>query len=88
MLGIYSLAFAWLVLRSNATTIRSRTDAPADLRVIFTNPDINWSPQTDITFPGDEDFELATTRWTVFRPPTYQAAVSPATEADVVTAVS
>ncbi|OTA57984.1 Glucooligosaccharide oxidase [Hypoxylon sp. EC38] len=65
----------------------TETNQTVDLRAILTDENIKWSPQTEITFPGDEDFENATVRWTIFKPPTYQAAVSPGTEADIITAV-
>ncbi|KAI2607189.1 uncharacterized protein GGS25DRAFT_322188 [Hypoxylon fragiforme] len=44
----------------------------------------NWSSQTTIKFAGDDGFIGATERWTTFNPPTFVAAVSPATEEDVV----
>lgn len=49
---------------------------------------ISWSPQTQIHQPNTTDFFNATERWDVYAPPTYQAAISPATEADVAKAVS
>ncbi len=47
----------------------------------------NWSSQTTIKFAGDDGFIGATERWTTFNPPTFVAAVSPATEEDVVKTV-
>ncbi|POS68753.1 hypothetical protein DHEL01_v212854 [Diaporthe helianthi] len=59
----------------------------ADIKTIFTGSDNSWSPGTKISFPHDDDFAQVTTRWAVYKPPTYAAAISPATEEDVVEAV-
>ncbi|KAF2685186.1 FAD-binding domain-containing protein [Lentithecium fluviatile CBS 122367] len=39
--------------------------------------------ETVISFPSSPGFEEATERWTVFRPPTYRAAIRPGTVADI-----
>ncbi|RWA08729.1 hypothetical protein EKO27_g6368 [Xylaria grammica] len=57
------------------------------LRSILLDPELAWSDQTTITFPNSAGFVEATERWTVFEAPTYQAALQPATEADVIKAV-
>ncbi|KAI5854497.1 hypothetical protein GGS23DRAFT_608303 [Durotheca rogersii] len=54
-----------------------------DLRPILTDPSISWASDTVISFQGSDEFLNATERWTVFRPPSYTAAVSPASEQDV-----
>ncbi|KAI1499777.1 hypothetical protein F5X99DRAFT_410694 [Biscogniauxia marginata] len=80
----------WLALASLSLpggSLSAAVRPRADLRVALTDSRINWSPDTSLSFPGDSSFENATERWTVFRPPTYTAAVSPETEDDVVRAV-
>ncbi|ROT38906.1 FAD-binding domain-containing protein [Sodiomyces alkalinus F11] len=47
------------------------------------HPDRQWSPDTYVSFPGSQEFEQSTERWTTFSAPTYRAAISPATEEDV-----
>lgn len=58
-----------------------------DIRSLLTSPRNNWSANTTISFPTSPQFENATERWTLFDAPTYSAAVSPGSEADLVTAV-
>lgn len=59
-----------------------------DLRaVLTTGRRAPWSPDTIISFPGSEEFDNATARWTIAGAPTYAAAITPATEADVSQAV-
>ncbi|KAJ2980602.1 hypothetical protein NUW58_g6900 [Xylaria curta] len=58
-----------------------------DLRAILTHPGNEWAPTTTISFPNSEQFVNATLRWDIYAPPTYAAAISPGTEADVVKAV-
>ena len=67
--------------RSHAAAID--TISAVDLRSILTNPIRNWSKETVISFPGSSEFSQATERWTIFRPPTYRAAVRPGTVADI-----
>lgn len=60
-----------------------------DLRAILSDPSNDWAPSTTISFPdGPRDFENATLRWTIYAPPTYSAAISPGTEAEVAKSVS
>ncbi|CAH0003352.1 unnamed protein product [Clonostachys byssicola] len=58
-----------------------------DLRCLLTDPARQWAANTTVSFPGSDEFQLATERWTVFSPPTYSAAISPGTTEDVVKAV-
>ncbi|KAI1087260.1 hypothetical protein F5B19DRAFT_476179 [Rostrohypoxylon terebratum] len=58
-----------------------------DLETILTDPGNNWAPTTTVTFPGTQEFIDATLRWEVYAPPSYSAAISPGTEADVVKSV-
>ncbi|KAI0437383.1 hypothetical protein F4803DRAFT_566114 [Xylaria telfairii] len=64
------------------STVRA---APLDIKSILSSA--KWSTGTTLSFPSSENFFNATERWTIFDPPTYVAAVSPTTEADVVKAV-
>lgn len=59
-----------------------------DLRTVFASSRAAWSPDTIISFYGSEEFENATSRWTIAGEPSFSAAITPATEADVVQAVS
>lgn len=59
-----------------------------ELKSLLLRTENNWSANTIISFPGEADFENATDRWTIFAPPTYSAAISPAMENDVVKIVS
>ncbi|KAF6813128.1 FAD binding domain-containing protein [Colletotrichum musicola] len=59
----------------------------ANLRSILTAASNNWASGTAISFPGQDSFDNATERWATYRPPTYAASISPATEKDVATAV-
>ncbi|CAJ2512896.1 Uu.00g010150.m01.CDS01 [Anthostomella pinea] len=80
------LTFACLSFVHVATTsvVSSRTD----LRPILTDPSNYWTANTVVSFPEDPDFVNATERWTIYDSPSYAAAVTPATEADVVKAVT
>ncbi|KAI0861222.1 hypothetical protein F4860DRAFT_503352 [Xylaria cubensis] len=63
-------------------------NSTADLRYLLTSVTNRWAANTTVAFPGDGDkFTDVTERWTVFKPPTYVAAVSPGTENDVVKVV-
>lgn len=55
----------------------------ADLKGLLTDPARHWAANTTVSFPGDATFANATERWSIFNAPTYSAAVSPGTEADV-----
>ncbi|KAF4627992.1 hypothetical protein G7Y89_g10162 [Cudoniella acicularis] len=57
----------------------------SDIYAIFANA--KWSANTTVSYPGSECFNASTERWSVFDPPTFSAAISPATERDVVKAV-
>lgn len=59
----------------------------ADIATILTDCGNCRCAGTKILFPGDDGFAEVTTRWAVYKPPTYAAAISPATEEDVVKAV-
>ncbi|KAI0849726.1 hypothetical protein F5Y00DRAFT_268817 [Daldinia vernicosa] len=58
-----------------------------DLRVILTDPKNEWAPTTAVSFPDSQAFTNATLRWDIYAPPTYVAAISPGTAADVVKSV-
>jgi len=53
----------------------------------FTASGNTWSDQTSITTKGSPGFFEATERWDLYRAPEYSVAISPANEADVITAV-
>ncbi|KAI0184711.1 hypothetical protein EV127DRAFT_443582 [Xylaria flabelliformis] len=74
------LSFGLLCLFADATVIQR-----SDIRSLFTSA--KWSSATTVVFPGSAAFVNATERWDIFDEPTYAAAISPATEADVVQAV-
>ncbi|KAG8158429.1 hypothetical protein KVR01_011551 [Diaporthe batatas] len=54
-----------------------------ELRHILLDKSNHWCNGTAIQFPGEESFHKLTERWNTFEAPTYSAAISPATEADV-----
>ncbi|PHH80586.1 hypothetical protein CDD80_845 [Ophiocordyceps camponoti-rufipedis] len=54
-----------------------------DLRSLLNDPIRGWSANTTVLFPDSPDFSEATERWTVFRPPTYRAAIRPGTPEDI-----
>lgn len=58
-------------------------ECKADLKGLLTDPARHWAANTTVSFPGDATFSNATERWSIFNAPTYSAAVSPGTEADV-----
>ncbi|KAI1502629.1 FAD-binding domain-containing protein [Biscogniauxia marginata] len=58
---------------------------PLDVKGALTTT--QWSPGSILSFPNSDQFNTVTERWTIFDPPTYVAAISPATESDVVKAV-
>ncbi|KAL4913598.1 hypothetical protein BDW62DRAFT_220572 [Aspergillus aurantiobrunneus] len=49
--------------------------------------DQTWSSNTVLSIPGSTQFSNATSRWNVYRAPTYAAALSIGSEDDLVTAV-
>lgn len=55
----------------------------ADIKTILTDSGNGWSAGTKILFSGDNEFAEVTTRWAAYKPPTYTASISPATEEDV-----
>ncbi|KAI1377703.1 FAD-binding domain-containing protein [Hypoxylon crocopeplum] len=70
----------WLVLwagRMDAAVVR------VDLRSLLTDSARQWSANTTVSFAGSPEFADATERWTIYRPPTYSAAIRPGTEADI-----
>lgn len=58
-----------------------------DLRGVLTSRGNNWSPETVVSFAGSDEFQNATSRWTITGAPTFSAAISPANERDVAAAV-
>lgn len=61
----------------------AKGECKADLKGLLTDPARHWAANTTVSFPGDTTFANATERWSIFNAPTYSAAVSPGTEADV-----
>ena len=59
----------------------------SSLATAFSNLSSTWSSQTTFSLPNTTEFFGATERWTLYDPPVYGAALSPATEDDVVQAV-
>ncbi|TIC99758.1 FAD-linked oxidoreductase afoF [Colletotrichum higginsianum] len=59
-----------------------------DVKSVLSDPANKWSKKTTLSFPDSAAFIGATERWTVFNPPTYTAAISPATEKDVIKIVN
>lgn len=60
----------------------------AGIAAILTDSANRWAADTKILLPDDDGFAGATRRWAIHKPPTYSAVISPATEEDVVKAVS
>ena len=54
-----------------------------DITSLLSQKSNNWAEGTVISFPNSPTFVNSTTRWNTYDEPTYLAAVSPATEADV-----
>jgi hypothetical protein len=80
------LAISASLAAAAPATHRCPTRQP-DLAALLQDPSLSLDPHTMITFPGHRNFTEATERWSLFAPPTYSAAVSPATEEDVTTIV-
>ncbi|KAI0886282.1 uncharacterized protein GGS22DRAFT_199566 [Annulohypoxylon maeteangense] len=72
-------SLAWFCLAQISISTRVSPRSPST----ETHP----SPGTVISFPNSSAFHDATERWTVYKPPSYSAAISPTTEEDVVNAV-
>lgn len=82
---ILLLASPWLIGEVAAVALQSRQ---SDLAAILSGSHDLWSPQTTILLPNSTAFNNSTLRWTIYKPPSYGAALAPATEKDVVQAVS
>ena len=78
------LAYFW-VSAIYAAPLNSRQFP--DLRSVLTNPANVWSAGTVVSFAGSDEFHNSTARWTITGAPTFSAAISPANEEDVITAV-
>lgn len=59
----------------------------ADIASIIEKHVHKFSPNTSIYLPSSPEFFNITERWTTFDAPTFNAAISPATEEDVVKSV-
>ncbi|RDA93286.1 hypothetical protein CP533_2041 [Ophiocordyceps camponoti-saundersi (nom. inval.)] len=68
---------------SENTSSNAQATLDLDLRPLLTDSARQWSDNTTILFPDSSEFATATERWTVFRPPTYRAAVRPGTAEDI-----
>ncbi|KAH9890257.1 hypothetical protein F4778DRAFT_378444 [Xylariomycetidae sp. FL2044] len=76
-----------LLVRPSIASAES-ADTGVDLRHLFTDVRLQWSPNTTVVFPDDnEEFVARTQRWTIFQPPAYTVVISPGTETDVMQAV-
>ncbi|KAL3477602.1 FAD-binding domain-containing protein [Aspergillus californicus] len=73
-----------LAIAACAPGIRAAVAPRVDLASIL--QDQSWSGAT-LSFPGSDNFTDATLRWNIYNEPTYSAALSVASEADVVKAV-
>lgn len=88
-----SAALAWLYISSvpvnafPAIEVPNDTPRSVDIKSVLTSPSNKWAANTIISFPGSAQFANTTERWTLFDAPTYAAAISPGTEADLVKAV-
>ncbi len=81
------LTCSWLIHGVVAGAVPSQ--APGlTLASLLGNSSDHWSSQTVVSFPGSSAFYNSTERWDIYAPPSYAAAVAPATEADVVEAVA
>ncbi|KAK1634584.1 hypothetical protein BDP81DRAFT_451133 [Colletotrichum phormii] len=78
------LIYLWLSLQSQVPTWTWKSP---DLRGILLDEGNQWCSGTAVRFPGQEGFSEMTDRWNTFDAPTHSAAISPATEADVVKTV-
>ncbi|KAI0398686.1 hypothetical protein F4802DRAFT_592432 [Xylaria palmicola] len=78
-------ALVWLQLLVFGCVLAS--NSKVDVRSLLTDKRHVWSANTTFTFPEDKTFEAVTQRWTIYKPPTFEAVVRPATETDVVQCV-
>ena len=69
-------------------SVHAAPNQPVDLRNLLSQKSNSWANGTVISFPNSPTFINATERWTTFDAPTYFAAISPASEADVANTVS
>jgi hypothetical protein len=76
---LYSLVFPGLALGRPPVKLRTTPSSVGSY---------DWSPRTVISTPDESGFFNATERWTVYRAPSFNLEISPATEEDVITAVS
>ncbi|KAI1459593.1 FAD-binding domain-containing protein [Annulohypoxylon moriforme] len=49
----------------------------------FPGIDVSWPAGTQVLHPGSDEFTDATLRWTIYKPPRFNAAVRPKNEEDV-----
>ncbi|KEY66061.1 hypothetical protein S7711_09426 [Stachybotrys chartarum IBT 7711] len=86
---VFSLLCVSLLASRAASQYTSDITGIPDLRALLLDPRNSWSPGTEITFPDDGDvFTNATERWALYSPPTYNAAITPAGEEDVIRALN
>ncbi|KAI9154974.1 FAD-linked oxidoreductase virF [Paramyrothecium foliicola] len=76
------LLLLWATFCAPSLAVSSR--GRVDLRRVLTDPARKWVTNTTVSFPGSLEFNDATERWTIFRPPTYSATIRPGTEGDIV----
>ncbi|KFA66823.1 hypothetical protein S40285_06830 [Stachybotrys chlorohalonatus IBT 40285] len=82
-MGLFRNVVALGLLTSQVSAV-----CDATFRAALTAAENNWSADTTISFPDDEDaFLAATRRWSPYKPPTFSAAVTVANENDIATAV-
>ncbi|KAI0396108.1 FAD-binding domain-containing protein [Xylariaceae sp. FL0594] len=74
-----AITLAWLGI--NLLRVNAAIDNVLDLQSLLQS--VKWSARTAISYPATANFTQATERWTYLDSPTYLAAVSPATEADI-----
>lgn len=80
------LATLWLACCAHSSTQAHTKNAAFEAALDCA--DNQWSTNTVISRANTATFYNATERWDIYAPPSYQMAISPATEADVVKAVS
>ncbi|KEY71722.1 hypothetical protein S7711_02949 [Stachybotrys chartarum IBT 7711] len=84
--SILTLALAGVASVVDATAAGPVPGRRADLRTLLTDRSLGLDSDTTLSFPGGLSalgFTAATLRWSMFNPPTYSAAVTPATIEDV-----
>lgn len=84
-ISVWASALCLLSLSGGVAALpaAAKGECKADLKGLLTDPARHWAVNTTVSFPGDTMFANATERWSIFNAPTYSAAVSPGTEADV-----